>query len=478
MRHFKEWRSGANRVNATTLQHWFEEQVLRRDTRDLPWPKRLGVFVARMVYAVVRDIIQGQLTLRATSLVYTTLLSLVPLLAVSFSVLKAFGVHNQVEPALEGALAPLGPQAEQITARVVEFVDNMQVGVLGGIGLAMLFYTVVALIQKIEGAFNATWRVALGRPMAQRFSDYLSVVLIGPVLVFTSLGITASVFGSELVRNLSEVGGLGWLVIVAARLVPYLLIIAAFTCVYLFVPNTRVRPLSALVGALVAGVLWQTSGWVFASFVAGSAQYTAIYSAFATLVVFMIWLYVSWLILLVGASVAYYHQHPRQLLVFDDDARLSARMLEYTGLSVMAITAGHFYERRQPVSAERIAHDLTLPVDAVAQATEALVCAGLLRPVAGAEDAGYQPATPPDATTLGEVIDALRHHGEQGLLRPDGFQPPASVRAIGAEIDRTGQPAVRERTVRDLVPDYHDKPELEPAREGGHGTQRRAQGAQ
>ncbi|MCK7580267.1 MAG: YihY/virulence factor BrkB family protein [Chromatiales bacterium] len=147
---------------------------------------------ARLVHAVVRDFADGQLTLRAMSLVYTTLLSLVPLLALSFSVLKGFGVHNQVRPALLAFLAPLGDKGVQITEQTIGFIDNIRVGVLGAVGLGLLIYTVTALLQKIELSFNYVWRVKRLRPLAQRFSQYLSVLTIGPVLVFSAIGITAS----------------------------------------------------------------------------------------------------------------------------------------------------------------------------------------------------------------------------------------------------------------------------------------------
>ena len=284
--------------------------VWETDSKTMPRYQRLFIEALRITHCTIRDFLDGMLTLQAMSLVYTTLLSLVPLIAVSFSVLKGFGVHNQVEPMLFNLLAPLGDKGIEITQRIIEFVENTRAGVLGSLGLALLFYTVVSLIQKIERSFNYTWRVTEHRPFAQRFSDYLSVVLLGPLLIFSALGVTASVMHSEAMQLLMSYETIGWLVQIVTRLVPYLLVIAAFTLVYIFVPNTRVKVKSALAGAVVAGVLWETIGWAFASFVVTSAKYTAIYSAFATLIFFMIWLYLCWMILLIGASIAFYVQNP------------------------------------------------------------------------------------------------------------------------------------------------------------------------
>jgi len=159
---------------------------------SLPWWKAWPIGVLRVAQVVIRDFTDGHLTLQAMGLVYTTLLSLVPLLAVSFSVLKGFGVHNQIEPILLNFLQPLGERGVEISFNIIQFVDNVKAGVLGSLGLALLIYTVVSLIQKIERAFNYAWHVKNVRPIAQRFSDYVSVIIIGPILMFTAMGITAS----------------------------------------------------------------------------------------------------------------------------------------------------------------------------------------------------------------------------------------------------------------------------------------------
>ncbi|MBT8406355.1 MAG: YihY family inner membrane protein, partial [Deltaproteobacteria bacterium] len=312
-----------NRVEAVLRQRIWEG-----DLSSLPWWKNWLSKVLRMFYVVIRDLLEGQLTLRAMSLVYTTLLAMVPLLAVSFSVLKGLGVHNQIEPLLLNFLKPMGERGVEMTSRIIGFVDGVKAGVLGTLGLAFLIYTVISLIQKIELACNDTWHVSRSRPLAQKFSDYLSVILIGPVLVFSALGITASVMSTAVVQKIVAIKVFGSLLELGTKLVPYLLMIAAFTFVYIFVPNTRVRFRSALTGGLVAGVLWEASGWGFASFVVKSAKYTAIYSGFAVIIMFMIWLYLSWLIVLVGASVAYYHQHPESMTAHRRELQLSNRTQE------------------------------------------------------------------------------------------------------------------------------------------------------
>ena len=241
------------------------------------------------------------LNLQAMSLTYSTLLSFVPFLAVMFSVLKAFGVQNVLEPFLAQMLQPLGAEASAVTNKIINFVENIRIGILGAVGLAMLFYTVVALVAKIEDALNQIWRSPRSRSWGQRTTAYLSVVLVGPVMVFTALALTASAQSYWLVARLFKIGFVSYVFTLTTSVMPFVLLCATFTFLYKFIPYTKVRLRSALVGGAAAGILWQLVGMGFAAFVANSAQYAAIYSSFAIMIVFLIWLYVGWLIFLVGA---------------------------------------------------------------------------------------------------------------------------------------------------------------------------------
>lgn len=432
------------------LKQWFIHHVLEADTADYPWWKSLGVFVSRLIYAVLRDLARGQLMLQATSLVYTTLLSLVPLLAVSFSILKAFGFHSQLEPALKQFLAPLGPQGAEVTRRILDFVENLKVGVLGTMGLALLLYTAVALIQKIEYAFNETWHIRRARTPTQLFSEYLSVLLVGPVLIFTAVGIAAAVFKSETVHSLESVQPFGFLVSLATTALPSILIIAAFAFLYAFIPNTRVRMSSALVGGVLAGILWQISGWIFASVIATSSRYTAIYSAFAGLIIFMMWLYLSWLIVLVGANITYYHQHPRHLHWLRQEPRLSVRMTEWVGLSILVLVAEHYYHRQPPWTAEKLADRLHLPQELFDQVMVTLTDCGLLERIEE-RVVSYLPAVPLETVRVRDTLAALRRHDEQLGLTPDRLRAPDSVQQFMAQIEAAPFERFGDLSIRDLA---------------------------
>jgi len=431
------------------------ETVLRKNVWEvelssLPWWKAWLIRVIRVFYVIIRDLLEGQLTLRAMSLVYTTLLAMVPLLAVSFSVLKGFGVHNQIEPLLLNFLRPMGERGVEMSSRIIGFVDSVRAGVLGSVGFALLIYTVISLIQKIERACNDTWHVSRSRPLSQKFSDYLSVILIGPVLVFSALGITASVMSTAVVQKMVAIKVFGSLMQLATTLVPYLLVIAAFTFVYIFIPNTRVRFRSALIGGVVAGVLWEASGWAFASFVVKSAKYTAIYSGFAILIMFMIWLYLSWLIVLVGASVAYYHQHPESVTAYRRELRLSNRMQEKLALLVMFLVGNNYYDNLPALTLEEFAQSLNVPMEALEPIMEALEGYGLLTQTAN-EPPTYLPARPLDTAGLKDVLDAVRGANEMVDLKPQSESAELAVDQFVDHLDQAMAGALQGSTLKDLA---------------------------
>jgi membrane protein len=214
----------------------------------------------------------------------------------------------------------------------------------------------------------------------QRFSNYLSVVLVGPVLIFSAVGITASLSSNTVLDLLNELPYMNNLLHLVSKLLPYLLVIGAFMFIYLLVPNTQVKIRSAFFGALVAGFLWESVGVFFTSFVGASTSYTAIYSGFAIVLMFMIWLYLSWLILLVGATIAYYHQHPERLKWRQITTRLSARMREQLALQVMRNIA-LCYDQQSDMSPtiDNLANYQQVPVETLMRMLDALEQDGLVR---------------------------------------------------------------------------------------------------
>jgi membrane protein len=369
----------------------------------------------RIAWVVGRDLIEGRLNLRAMSLVYTTLLALVPALAIAFAIFRAFGFDSYVQDMLTQFLGPLGEQGGEITKRVMEFVQRVNANVLGTVGFAFLLYTVVSMINKIEEAFNNIWHVQAARSFTRQFTEVISMGVLGPIVVLTALGIMAGALSHSFIGGLANLEPIRFVISQMNRLVPYVLLIGTFTFLYAIIPNTRVQFLSALVGATVAGVVWGATGWAFATFVVKSAQYVAIYSAFAGLVVFMIWLYAAWLILLTGCAIAFYFQNRRHLSAAIGLAMLTPRQRNRMAVHALLLVHEAFEKGRAPWTEAALARHLHLPLEGLLEIVHALQLGGFIT-LSTEKPCRLLPNRPAEMVKLAEVLAAVRRLAEPGSI--------------------------------------------------------------
>jgi len=402
--------------------------------------------ILRYMYGLIRDMFSGQITLRAMSLVYTTLLSVVPLIAFSFSVLKAFGVHNQLEPLLYELLRPLGTQGAQITTQVIELVDNVKGGVLGGISLAFFIYTAITMVQKVEESFNYVWYVAKPRNLARKLTEYMVVLLIGPVVIVVALGMIASLRSNTLVQLILTNEALGPVLVATSKLTPYLLVTAVFTFMYMYMPNTRVRFKAAIIGGVAGGFIWASISVIFTTFVVYSTRTQLIYSGFAVAIITLIWLYLNWLVLLIGAQLAYYIQNPAFLRIGRREPRLSNAMRERLALNIMLLVGRAFRDPDTTVTVGEISEQLRMPSIALMPVILALDDGGLL---AATEKEDLLPGREMATIRLDDILSVVRVHGETGSYRDPEWS--SEINALGQDLDDAVLTTVGERTLVDLL---------------------------
>jgi membrane protein len=398
----------------------------------------------RYAYALLRDLLQGHLSLRAMSLVYTTMLAVVPLLAFAFSLLKGLGVHRELEPLLRNFMAPLGPRGDELTSRIVGFVDNVSGGTLASVSILFLLYSALSMAQKVEGSFNFVWRVDRPRSLARRFSEYLSVLLVGPLLMSAAMGLTATLASATVVSRLKSIEPFGAWITGASAVVPYALLIGGFSFLYVFVPNTRVRLGPALVGGAFAGVVWAGGGSLFASFVVSVSRAEAIYSGFAILLAAMIWLQLSWLILLLGAQLAYYVQNPADLRYGQRAPSTANASRERLALAAMLLVGRDFAEPGHGWRLESLAARLRVSQHALEPIVVALAGAALLTETAGER---LIPARDLRQIEIAEILDAVR--GARGSADDGDWN--VTVDAIANDVERSIRASLAGRTLADLV---------------------------
>ncbi|HJP03883.1 MAG: ribonuclease BN [Chromatiales bacterium] len=424
-----------------------EALLWHRGIKSLHPSLQILIRFVRFIYAIVRDVVTTTLTLRAMGLVYITILSIVPLLALSFSALKGFGIHRtRIEPALRSLLAPLGEKGIELTDQLISFVDNVQGGLLAGVGLILLIYTTVSMIKKIEDSLNHVWRVDAARSFVQRFGEYLSVVLVGPLLMVTAVGLIATIGSNALVDRLLQIGPFGATAVMIGKMMPYLLVSLMFSLLYWFIPNTRVRVTAALVGGLTGGMLWAACGMLFATFVVTSTRNVTIYASFAIVIIALMWLYISWLILLIGAQTSFYCQNPEYLRTGYRQLNIGNQMREEIALSIMLLVAESFRKGGNPLTTNAIGGRLHIPGMLVGLVRKRLVVAGLL-------EIGRRgqliPARDPGNIMLREIVQAVRTVNSEDVFR--GGKWPANVSNVLAEMESLVGPTLDNTSLYDLL---------------------------
>ena len=441
--------AGAKKRSLEEIKTRVLRHVWDAEPSDLTRFWRLLYSLVKISFLVARDFIENLVKLQAMALAFKTLLSLAPLLAVVFAVLKGLGVHNRLEPVLAEALAPLGDKGHEITVYLIAFVDRMKAGALGTVGMVTLFITVISLMGTIEQALNHVWRVKSPRNLTRKFSDYLSVILVGPILVFAAMTITATLQNNDFVQRLMSLEPLGTLALVLLRLVPYLTLWGAFTFFYVFVPNTRVKLKSALIGGLAAAVLWQTVGWGFAVFVASSTRYYVIYSSFAILLLFLLWLYIGWVIVLLGAQVAFAYQNAGFYHRNRQDTANTPGGREKFGLQAIYLVGRNFYYGHDPMSISDLSTRLSLPASLVNDIMETFQRARLVLRLADEET--YVLGRDPETISVKQILDCIKNGGGVKKDALDRAGEEHGIDELLMEVDESVADALEGKSLQSLI---------------------------
>jgi membrane protein len=412
-----------------------------------PRPPAVLVRILRYPYAVARDLAHGDINLRAMGLVYTTLLSVVPLIAFAFAVLKGFGAHRDLEPIVYEFFRPMGQAgAAEITSRIMQFADKVSSGVIGSVGFALLVWTLLSTIQKVEDSFNFLWRVEQPRSFARRVAEYLSLLIIGPILLVGFIGLSHATVGNIVKTAVTEVPVLQLVSQQLLKLSPYVMVTTFFTVLYMFVPNTRVHWKPAIIGAVAAGVLWAAVGKMFTALVLVSARLTIVYAGFAFIVAALLWTYFGWLILLAGTQLSFYIQNPSYLRIGLQPLRLSCQEIEQLALKVMYIVARTHMNGGQRWTINKLANEIGLPGIAIAQIGAGMEKSGLLIVT---EDDEFVPGRDIGRISVQEILDVARNQ-RSGHSPSRGVQIP-SVDKLSDSIEKAWRDCIAGRTLRDLL---------------------------
>lgn len=439
------------------LRHKIKHLLWEQNPNEMSFLQRVLLRQVQTVVLVFRDFSINQSLLRAAALTYYTMLSIVPLLALTFALLKAFGVQNLLEPLIMEKLTVGDGEAVQA---ILGYINNTQVGKMGTIGLVFLLVAVISLLTNVEKSFNHVWGVQEIRPLMRRFADYLSVILVGPVLIIAAISMTSSLASNNLVQKLIEMQLVGSLILLLFKVVPFLFMWLAFTVLYVFMSNIKVEWRAAFIGGVVGGTLWQLAQWAYVNFQVGVAKYNAIYGTMAALPIFMVWLYLSWVIVLFGLGVTYAKQNLRTSGRDLRGSEVSRNCYEQVALVLLVTLADRFARGENAQTQEQLAALLFLPSRLCRSVLNLLVEVGFVSELNNRFGRrSYQLGRAAENLPLAEILKTMRDKGEEVLHLHPHSQTLVAIDAC-EKLESLIEEGLEGMTLRDMVHNCQQRDEL------------------
>ncbi len=394
---------------------FIQRDIWRIRLNDMPRKRSFLIRNLRIVLLALRGFNEDKCSLRASALTFFSLLSIVPVFAMVFGIAKGFGL----EKIMEKQLLAKFPVQNEVMTNIITFshklLENTKGGLVAGVGVVLLFWTVIKVLGNIESSFNDIWGIKRMRSISRRFTDYLSVMLICPILLIASGSATIYITAQAkmITERVALLGALSPLI----GVLPYIMIWFLFIFIYIFIPNTKVNVSSAVLGGITAGTLYQVSQWIYLRFQVGVMQYNAIYGSFAALPLFLLWLQLSWRIVLLGAEISFAHQNVDTYEFEPDCLNASHTFKRMLSLRLVNLAVKNFSGANKPFTAQKISHELGVPIRLVRDIIFELNEVGILSTVRDDEQCApaYQPAVDTGLLTIKYVTDKLDNRGSDAL---------------------------------------------------------------
>jgi len=410
-----------NRIKA--IQEFLEVGIWQTSLRKEPKPKVVLIKSLRIILIAIKSLGNGRLQSQASALTYYSLLSVVPVFAMFFGIAKGFGMQKHLEQIIIKNFS----SQEEVMNRIIEFANSLlqttKGGIVAGIGLIILLWSIIKVLSNIEKSFNNIWEVHRSRPLLRKLTDYLGLIILAPV--FLILASSSTVFITSKIEYLSNNYSLLELlspaILSMIKLLPYVLIWLILIMLYMIMPNTRVKFTSALIAAIIAGSIYQLTQWAYISFQIGVSRNNAIYGSFAALPLFLIWIHLSWMIVLLGAEISFAHQNSMRYEYKDEENKMSSSYKKRLSLLILHKIFNNFSLAKPALTAEQIAIGLDIPIRLIRVITAELSEAGLLNETLTPEynENAYQPARDINQLSINKIIDIIDNNGKESLVIED-----------------------------------------------------------
>ena len=395
----------------------FLTEDIWRVTEDEVSKKRIILYnTIKIITLTIREFVQGRVINKASALTYSTLLAIIPILAILFAIARGFGLDNLLEEQLRTGLEGQAIAAETLLSFIDSYLSQAKNGVFIGVGIIMLFYTVLLLTHNMEQTFNSIWQVKKLRSLYRKMTDYFSMLLLLPLLILLSSGI--SIFMSTFMKTMEEYTLLAPVIKSLVRLTPYVLTWGMFTALYIFMPNTKVKFKYAILPGILAGSAFQAFQYLYIGSQIWVSRYNAIYGSFAAIPMFLLWTQISWSICLFGAQLCYVAQNLRNFSFSKETENISRRYHDFLCILIMSLICKRFKTEEPPYTAESLSDEHKIPIRLTTTILYELQDLHLIyeTPMEDEdEEMGYLPAVDINRLNVGMLLNRLDEAGSEAF---------------------------------------------------------------
>ena len=399
---------------------FFKTGIWEVRLKNLPPIEAFFMRSLRTILLAARGFMGDNCQKTASVLTYYSLLNVVPVVAVAFAMAKAFGLEKLIEKQILQMAEKANWQGD-ITHQIISFshnlLDQAKGGLIAGVGVILLFWTVISILGKIEESLNEIWEVKKSRTLVRKFSDYIAVMVLAPVLLIVSSSATVLVASQVkvIVNKIALLGVFSKVIFLLLNLLPYASIWVLLTMLYMIMPNIKIPIRSAILGGVVAGTIAQIVQWIYIRFQIGVASYGAIYGSFAALPLFLVWLQLSWMIVLFGAEISFAAENYETFGFHPDYARISEASKKRLLLRIFHLLVKRFSQGEKPLTLHQIAWALEIPIRLLRRLLSEMTEVGLVTELSTNHETAFQPGRSIEQLTIQQTLDIYEKRGETHL---------------------------------------------------------------
>ena len=404
------------KLDINQIRTFLTEDIWRVTEDEISKKRNILYNTIKIITLSIREFIQGRVINKASALTYSTLLAIIPILAILFAIARGFGLDNLLEEQLRTGLEGQALAAETILSFIDSYLSQAKNGVFIGVGIIMLFYTVLLLTHNMEQTFNSIWQVKKLRSLYRKMTDYFSMLLLLPLLILLSSGI--SIFMSTFMKTMEEFTLLAPVIKSLVRLTPYVLTWGMFTALYIFMPNTKVKLKYAILPGILAGSAFQAFQYLYIGSQIWVSRYNAIYGSFAAIPMFLLWTQISWSICLFGAQLCYVAQNLRNFSFSKETENISRRYHDFLCILIMSLICKRFQTEETPYTAESLSDEHKIPIRLTTTILYELQDLHLIyeTPMENEdEEMGYLPAVDINRLNVGMLLNRLDEAGSEAF---------------------------------------------------------------